>query len=59
MKNENIKNVQELKQELLRISETDEERNTRLFALALTYLLSELCPHDRSTKHVIQNAWRN
>ena len=59
MRKDNIKNVQELKQELLRISETDEQRNTRLFALALTYLLSELCPPDRSTKHVIQHAWRN
>jgi hypothetical protein len=56
---EKIKNVQELKQELLRISQTDECRNTRLMALALTYLLSELCPTDRTTTHVTQRAWEN
>lgn len=54
---EHIKNVQELKQELLRIAKTDEERNTRLMALALAYLLSELCPHDRSTQHVTNNSY--
>jgi hypothetical protein len=56
---EKIKNVQELKQELLRISQTDENRNTRLFALALTYILSEICPKDRTTNHVIERAWSN
>jgi hypothetical protein len=56
---EKIKDIQELKQELLRISQTDEERNTRLMALALTYLLSELCPTDRTTKHVDKRAWEN
>jgi len=56
---EKIKNIQELKQELLRISQTDECRNTRLMALALTYLLSELCPKDRTTDHVTKRAWSN
>jgi hypothetical protein len=56
---EKIKNVQELKQELLRISQTDECRNTRLMALALVYLLSEMCPTNRSSKHVIERAWEN
>jgi len=56
---EKIKNIQELKQELLRISQTDECRNTRLMALALVYLLSELCPTDRTTGHVTERAWGN
>jgi hypothetical protein len=59
MPHEKIKNVQELKQELLRISELDENRNTRLMALALVFLLSELCPTDRTTKHVVKRAWEN
>jgi hypothetical protein len=56
---EKIKNVQELKQELLRISQTDECRNTRLMALALVYLLSELCGIDRTTQHVTERAWKD
>jgi len=56
---EKIKNVQELKQELLRISQVNECRNTRLMALALVYLLSELCGTDRTTSHVIERAWEN
>jgi hypothetical protein len=56
---EKIKNIQELKIELLRISQTDECRNTRIMALALVYLLSELCPLDRSTEHIVERAWGN
>jgi hypothetical protein len=56
---EKIKNIQELKIELLRIAATDECRNTRLFALALTYLLSEICGTDRTTSHVVERAWGN
>lgn len=55
---EKIKNVQELKIELLRISKTDESRNTRLFALALAYLLGDLVPDSRSTAHVEDEARR-
>ena len=58
MPHEKIKNVQELKQELLRISETDECRNARLMALALAFLLSELCGTDRTKKHVVERAWK-
>lgn len=56
---EKIKNIQELKQELLRISQTDECRNTRIMALALAYILNELCPSNRSTKHVTNRAYGN
>ena len=56
-KYDGIKNVQGLKQELLRIANCDEQRNVRLFALALAYLLNELCPHDRTTSHVEREAW--
>jgi hypothetical protein len=56
---EKIKNIQELKIELLHIAATDECRNTRLFALALTYLLSEICGTDRTTSHVVERAWGN
>ena len=54
---EKIKNVAELKIELLRIAKTDESRNTRLFALALSYLLNDACPTDRTTTHVTNRAW--
>jgi hypothetical protein len=56
---EKIKNIQELKQELLRISKCSEERDNRLMALALAYLLSEICPTDRTTNHVVKRAWEN
>lgn len=56
MEREKIRNVQELKQELLRIAKTDDIQNTRLFALALVYLLSEMCPPDRTTKHVVERS---
>lgn len=53
-----VRNVQNLKQELLRIAETDEVRNTRIFALSLAYLLNEHVPHDRTTDHVVEEAWK-
>lgn len=53
----NIRNRNELIQELIRIYETDEVRNTRLFALALAYIIGELCPPDRSTKRVMNRAY--
>lgn len=56
---EKIKSVQELKIELFRISQTDECRNTRLMALALVYLLSEICGTDRTTEHVVERMWEN
>ena len=54
---EDIRTVRELRQELLRISETDEVRNTRLMALALVVLLSELTPEDRTIEHVKERAY--
>lgn len=57
MEYEHIENVKELEQELLRISKTDEVRNTRLFALALATLLNEMVAQDRTMDRVEKRAY--
>ena len=57
MEYEKIQSVRELEQELIRISKTDEVRNTRLFALALATLLNEVVPQDRTIDRVEQRAY--
>lgn len=43
-----IKNRTELLRELIRISETDEQRNIRIIALSLAYIINDVCPKDRT-----------
>jgi hypothetical protein len=52
MKNKLLKNRTELLRELLRIAELDECRNSRIFALALAYIICDICPNDRTTNHI-------
>ena len=47
-----IKNKTELLRELMRITDVEEQRTTRIFALALAYIVCDICPKDRSTNHV-------
>jgi hypothetical protein len=58
MRLKEIENVQDLKKALLEIydDKLNTRKNERTIALALALILSELCPLDRSIKHVRQRA---
>jgi len=47
-----IKNKTSLLRELMRIAEVAERRNTRIFALALAYIITDICPDNRTTGYV-------
>jgi len=56
MKHDGIKNRTMLLRELVRISETDERRTTRIFALTLAYIIADICPADRSTGYIVKRS---
>jgi hypothetical protein len=52
-----IKTAMQLLKELVVISETAEDNNTRLFSIALATLISEIVPDDRTMRHIKAKAF--